>query len=180
VSPVAAAVAVYVLAVFAGIVVYVRIRDSVVALYERLRWRLAERRARTPWAFAGALAGVVVVAAGLTAVLATNDYGSSRRNVAAAGASGSQIARGPLGAWLPRPPALTHSAPAHVLHRQARPARTTQASHMRRQTPVLKTTLVSEQTSSAPAVVATAAQSTGPSPLPAPNGPSAPSPLRAP
>ena len=83
-SPVAAAVAVYVLAVFGGIVVYVRVRDSVVDLYERLRWWLAARGPRTPRAFGGALAGVVVLAACLTAVLATNDFGSNHRNVAAA------------------------------------------------------------------------------------------------
>ncbi len=244
-SPVAVAVAVYVLAVVAGLVVYVQTKDALADLYERLLWWYAEHHPRTrqggyrsgrpslhrlgiawrrrwsslrahilrsrraygsgaaraffvtrrvfalrsetdsarrvPWAL-GVLAGVVVAAAGLTAVLATNDFGSNHRNAAAAGASGSRLALGPLGAWLPRlPAAVSHSAPAHARpHRQARPTRTTPASHGRTQTRVLQTSLVSERTSAASAVGATTAQGTGPSPLQAPKGASAPSPLRAP
>ena len=108
-SPVAAAVAVYVLAVLGGIVVYVRVRDSLVDLYERLWWWLAERRLGLPWARVGALAAVVGAAAALTAVLATNDFGSNHGNAAGAGAAGSRVAPGPLGAWLPRlPAAVSH------------------------------------------------------------------------
>jgi hypothetical protein len=140
------------------------------------------------WAFAGALAGVCLAA--MTAVLATHRLGSSGKTGTRASVGSLSTRRGFFALFDPlhlRASAIASAdARSHVRRHVARssPRRTPRAqSH-----PVERLTLVSNTVAAAsvPTVPASsttsssASHSTGPTPLPAPPGASAPSPLKAP
>jgi hypothetical protein len=168
----------------------------------RQRWVVREHlfgtRRKPQWGFAssfgarkaklGFLAGVVLVGTGLTALLATHTFGSNGRNAAALGPSRLQAPPGPPRALL-RPSRSNHPVAAHVrAHREVRVSRSIGRSHGQQQqqeqrAPAAQGTPISNVESiSAPAAETTVAvrQSAAPSPLPAPEGPSAPKPLKAP
>lgn len=173
-SPVAAAVAVYVLALSAGIAVYAIAKDSLDDLYERLRWRLAKRRPTR------VLAGVLLAATALTAALATHAFGSNGPKAGPVGTPNLQAAPGSVRPSLPPPrPASSHRAVAHFPAHATTRARSIARSRGQQQTAAPQATFVSDvRTASAPTVEPAVAPA--PSPLRAPKGASAPSPLKAP
>jgi hypothetical protein len=135
---------------------------------------------------AAALAGVVLAGAALTAVLTTHDFRSNRRDAASTGTSRLQAVPWTSSTWL-LPHSAAHPPVAHVrVHPETRTVRATKRtpSQQQRQTAVQQTAFVSNtQTISAPSTstaVAPAPQGSGPSALPAPKGPSPPTPLKAP
>ena len=149
------------------------------------RLRADAKRARVPlrirlaWGLTGAVATGALAAAAVTAVVATHNLGS-----------GGENAKASLG---------TRSAPWIVLHLARPPHPASSGSrqkaqpvrrHVTRSKPVQKMSPVSERlpagseldatTASGQTPAASAAQSGGAAPLPAPTGAAAPSPLRAP
>lgn len=151
---------------------------------------LTPLRSRLRWAFAGALAGVCLAA--MTAVLATHRFGSSGETGRRASVSSSSTRRVVVE---PLHPLRLRAAATQIASADARPrlrrdvARSSPPRTPRVQShPAQRMTLVSNTVpaTSVPTISAsstassTASHSTGPTPLPAPPGTSAPSPLKAP
>jgi hypothetical protein len=148
------------------------------------RTRPAPLRSRLAWGFAGALAAGVLAFVAVVAVMVTSHFGSSGN----AGAdSPAELQPALRIVYVPRRTNSTRAAARHT--RPPTPthaARPTAASSRARPTPTQQMSLVSDSlqtvsTHTAPSeTLETASGSSGPAPLPAPTGASAPSALRAP
>jgi hypothetical protein len=147
-------------------------------------------RSRLAWAFVGALAAGALAAAAVTAIVSTHQFGSGGTTGPKA-APGTQPSRRIVHESLqPSHTATTRAAVPHppgVRRRVTRPA--TKSISQAQRTSARKTSLVSEPLDTvsertAPTTSQTlatiSAQSSGATPLPAPPGASAPSPLPAP
>jgi len=149
-------------------------------------------RSRLTWAFAGALATVCLAAVAATVVLGTHRFGSSGKTGSRASAPSLSTRRGVFGLL---DPLHLRAAATQIASADARPrVRRHVGTSTPRRTPRVQSqpaqrmTLVSNtvEVASVPTAPATsttsstAPHSTGPTPLPAPPGSSAPSPLKAP
>jgi len=147
-------------------------------------------QSRLTWAFAGALAGVTLAAVTATAVLVSHPFGSNGKTGTRAASTSLSTHGAGLKLFDPLRRAADQTAAAHTRsHPRTHVTRPIARSTPEVQSqPAQRITLVSNtiQAASVPTVsassttVSTGSDSTGPTPLPAPPGASAPSPLKAP
>ena len=150
-------------------------------------------RSRLAWGLAGALASGALAAAGVTAMVATHQFGRGGKTAAKASV-GAKPPRRIVHESSPRPDTASSAQPRAPRVRRHATGPSTRATNRPQSTPTRKTSLISEPlqpvsaraapTTGAPTTSETltggAARSGGAAPLPAPSGASAPSPLRAP